>query len=64
MLPKAVPRARVLTWGYNADVTAFMGNTSSDLILQHAQTLIAQLQADREVLTHIKRTFFMITDMI
>ena len=49
MLPKAMPNARVLTWGYNADVHAFLGHTSSDRIMQHAHTLIAQLQSDREV---------------
>ena len=49
MLPKALPNARILTWGYNANVHSFMGSTSSDTILEHAHTLIAQLQADREV---------------
>ena len=49
MLPKALPNARILSWGYNADVHAFLGNTSSDRIMQHAHTLVAQLQADREV---------------
>lgn len=50
MLPKFVKRARVLTWGYNANITSFAGRTtSSDRILQHAYTLIANLSADREV---------------
>ena len=49
MLPKALPNARILSWGYNADVHAFLGITSSDRIMQHAHTLVAQLQADREV---------------
>ena len=49
MLPKAVPNARILTWGYNADVHAFLGHTSSNRIMQHAHTLVAQLQTDREV---------------
>ena len=49
MLPKAAPNARILTWGYNADVHAFLGHTSSDRIMQHAHTLVAQLQTDREV---------------
>lgn len=49
MLPKAIPNARILTWGYNADVHAFSGHTSSDRIMQHAHTLVAQLQTDREV---------------
>ncbi len=41
--------ARILTWGYNANVTSLLGNTSSDRILNHAQTLVAQLEADRSV---------------
>lgn len=49
MLPKAIPNARILAWGYNADVHAFLGHTSSDRIMQHAHTLVAQLQTDREV---------------
>lgn len=49
MLPKALPHARILTWGYNANVHSFMGSTSSDTIWDHAQTLVAQLQADREI---------------
>lgn len=50
LLPKYIKNARILVWGYNANVTSLKGrNTSADRILQHAQTLIAQLQADREV---------------
>lgn len=49
LLPGTIPNARILSWGYNADVAALLGSTSSDRILQHAQTLVAQLQADREV---------------
>lgn len=43
MLPKVIPNARILTWGYNADVHAF------NHVMQHAHTLVAQLQTDREV---------------
>ena len=49
MLPKVLKNARILTWGYNANITAFWGSTSSDRILQHAQTLVTQLEADRAV---------------
>ncbi|KAL9606062.1 MAG: hypothetical protein Q9179_000742 [Wetmoreana sp. 5 TL-2023] len=53
LLPKFLPKARVLTWGYNANVTSTQGRTtSSDRILQHAQTLVAQLTADREALAY------------
>ncbi|KAI9745755.1 MAG: hypothetical protein M1835_002582, partial [Candelina submexicana] len=47
LLPRALKQARILTWGYNANVTFLLGATSSDRILNHAQTLIAQLEADR-----------------
>lgn len=49
LLPKHLPRARILSYGYDADVVAVLGKTSSDRILQHAQTMCAQLAADREV---------------
>jgi len=49
-IPKYIKRARVLTWGYNANITSVTGRTtSSDRVLQHAQTLVAQLHADRDV---------------
>lgn len=52
LLPKYLKCARVLTWGYNANTASLLGKTTSaDRVLQHAQTLIAQLQADREVCT-------------
>ena len=49
LLPSNLKQARILTYGYNANVTAMFGKTSSDRILQHAHTLVAQLVADREV---------------
>ena len=49
LLPAHIKRARILTFGYNAAVTALFGKTSSDRILQHAHTLVAELVADREV---------------
>jgi hypothetical protein len=49
-LPKFIKNARILSWGYNANISTFGGKqTSSDRILGHAQTLVSQLQADREV---------------
>ncbi|KFZ08507.1 hypothetical protein V502_09321 [Pseudogymnoascus sp. VKM F-4520 (FW-2644)] len=49
-LPKYIQQCRVLTWGYNANISTLTGKTtSSDRILQHAQTLIAQLHADRDL---------------
>ncbi|KAF6228261.1 hypothetical protein HO133_007991 [Letharia lupina] len=49
LLPSNLKNSRILTYGYDANVTAMFGKTSSDRILQHAHTLIAQLVADREL---------------
>ncbi|KAI0502713.1 ribonuclease-like protein p/mrp subunit [Xylaria bambusicola] len=49
MLPRDVKNARIMTYSYPASVTALLGGTSSDRILQHAQTMIAELVADREL---------------
>ena len=48
LLAVHLKRARVLTFGYNAAVAALFGKASSDRILQHAHTLVAELVADRE----------------
>ncbi|OAL44043.1 ribonuclease-like protein p/mrp subunit [Pyrenochaeta sp. DS3sAY3a] len=49
LLPQYVKNSRILTFGYNAAVAAILGKTSSDRILQNAQTLVAELVADREL---------------
>ncbi|PGH16457.1 hypothetical protein AJ79_01788 [Helicocarpus griseus UAMH5409] len=50
LLPTYIKNARVLTWGYNANINTLMGaSTSSDRILQHAQTLTEELRSDREL---------------
>ncbi|KKZ64975.1 hypothetical protein EMCG_09120 [[Emmonsia] crescens] len=50
LLPTYINNARVLSWGYNAKINSLMGgSTSSDRILQHAQTLTEELQSDREL---------------
>lgn len=42
-------KARILVYGYNADVYAFgKGSASSDMIHQHAQTLLANLSLERK----------------
>jgi len=49
-LPRHIPHARVLVWGYNASFSSFVGDTpSQDRIHHHAHTLIANLAADRRV---------------
>jgi hypothetical protein len=49
LLPKAINTARVLTFGYSAYASSFYGSGSADRIQQHAQTLVADLQADRSL---------------
>jgi hypothetical protein len=58
MLPAHMKDSRILTYGYNADMYAICGNTSSDRIMQHAHTLIAELVANRQVsheIEHLSR---------
>lgn len=49
LLPNNVKRekARILTYGYNAVVYAFMGSASSERVHHHAQNLIANVHANR-----------------
>ncbi|TRX98049.1 hypothetical protein FHL15_001259 [Xylaria flabelliformis] len=49
MLPRDVKNSRIMTYRYPASVATMLGGTSSDRILQHAQTMIAELVADREL---------------
>ncbi|KUL83945.1 hypothetical protein ZTR_06844 [Talaromyces verruculosus] len=61
LLPHFVNNARVLTWGYTADITSLFGRaTSSDRILQHAQTLVEDLLADRELKNATERPIIFI----
>jgi len=49
LLPESLNIARVLTFGYSANSTSFYGGKSADRIQQHAQTLVADIQADRSL---------------
>ena len=49
LLPRELDVARVLTYGYEAEATAFYGSGSADRLLQRAQTFVADLQAEREL---------------
>jgi protein SERAC1 len=60
LLPANLKQARILTFSYNASVTALFGKTSSDRILQHAHTLIAELIADREVKNSLSIRYFLV----
>ncbi|KAL4926264.1 LipA and NB-ARC domain protein [Aspergillus undulatus] len=42
-------RVRILTYGYNANVTSFTDGTSKDRILNHSETLAASLAANRTI---------------
>ncbi|KAJ6103800.1 Cytochrome P450 [Penicillium sp. IBT 16267x] len=58
LLPDHINNARILTWGYIANTNSLNGKmTSSDRILHHAETLVEELQIDREVSLN-KRNFF------
>ncbi|KAF5709861.1 tetratricopeptide-like helical domain-containing protein [Fusarium globosum] len=46
LLPDDVPRARVLSWGYDANTHAASG-TSSLLLYDHARTLVSDLTRER-----------------
>lgn len=41
-------KARILALDYKADATSFFGSSSADRILHHAQTLVEELNAERE----------------
>ncbi|KAF1843675.1 ribonuclease-like protein p/mrp subunit [Cucurbitaria berberidis CBS 394.84] len=64
LLPTHLKRARILTFGYNAAVASLLGKTSSDRILQHAQTLVAQLVADRELEDALQRLIIFICHLL
>jgi protein SERAC1 len=50
LLPETIPRrVRILTYGYNATASDLLGDTSSDQIHHHAQTLVQELFANRSV---------------
>ncbi|RJE21192.1 hypothetical protein PHISCL_06468 [Aspergillus sclerotialis] len=49
LLSSDIPDARILTFDYKADVTSFFGSTSADRILHISQTLLEELNADREL---------------
>ncbi|MCJ1354518.1 MAG: hypothetical protein MMC33_004507 [Icmadophila ericetorum] len=60
LLPSHLKNSRILTYGYDAIVTAVLGKTSSDRILQHAHTLIAELVADRQLEDAMQRPIIFI----
>ncbi|KKZ64978.1 hypothetical protein EMCG_09123 [[Emmonsia] crescens] len=49
LLPDENFESRILTFDYKADATSFFGSSSSDRILHHAQTLLEEVNAEREL---------------
>lgn len=43
LLPCVIPKARIFTWGYDADVDGFMSSASQNNIHQHAINLLSDL---------------------
>jgi protein SERAC1 len=56
MLPANLKDSRILTYSYNATIAAIRGKTSSDTIMQHAHTFVAELVADRQVIISVLPT--------
>ncbi|KAI1947903.1 hypothetical protein LOZ57_003055 [Ophidiomyces ophidiicola] len=62
LLPKTLPaqQLRILTYGYNANVTAFLDGTSKDKIHNHAEHLAAHLFANRNLNGAVERPIIFI----
>lgn len=43
-----VPRARIMTWGYDADVASFWGHASQNRLGDHARNLLGDLGGVRD----------------
>ncbi|KAL8751221.1 MAG: hypothetical protein Q9184_006133 [Pyrenodesmia sp. 2 TL-2023] len=53
--------ARVLVYGYDADVTSFTGGTSKDKIHNHAEQLVQVLQGNRRIRKATERPIIWVT---
>ena len=47
LLPKDVPEARIITWGYDADAVRFFNKTSQSSVMNHAKSLLTDLISKR-----------------
>ncbi|KAL8903338.1 MAG: hypothetical protein Q9207_003989 [Kuettlingeria erythrocarpa] len=54
-------KARVLVYGYDADVTSFTGGTSKDKIHNHAEQLVQVLQGNRRIRKATERPIIWVT---
>ncbi|KAH6986816.1 hypothetical protein EDB80DRAFT_590376 [Ilyonectria destructans] len=59
LLPNDVPRARILCWGYDANIHAVSG-TSSLLLYDHARTLVSDLNRKRKLTNSSQRPIIFI----
>ncbi|KAI1382090.1 hypothetical protein F4677DRAFT_14854 [Hypoxylon crocopeplum] len=60
-LPRYVKNARVLVWGYNSSFSSLTGaEPSKARIHHHAQTLVAQLYADRKIEDRVEKPIIFI----
>lgn len=55
LLPFKILPSRILLFGYKADVLTFFGDDSANRILQHAHTLVAELEAVRALSNSAER---------
>ena len=55
LLPKYLSSARILSYGYASGSADSPSNANSERILQHAQTLVAELEADRSTANATRR---------
>lgn len=60
LLSPKLPEARILSYGYKAEVYSSPGDGSSDRILPHALTLVSDLYADRDLAGAIDRPIIFI----
>lgn len=47
LLPKAIPEARIYTWGYDVDINHVFANAGQATTFQHAATLLSDLANER-----------------
>ncbi|KAI9746048.1 MAG: hypothetical protein M1818_000729 [Claussenomyces sp. TS43310] len=48
LLPAVLPGAQILTWGYDADVSRFLGSSGQNTVHQHATNLLSDLADSRQ----------------
>ena len=49
LLPKELPKARIVTWGYDVQIENLLSKTSKSSIFQHALTLLSDLTSLRSL---------------